>query len=176
MKGLLEICEEEQVFVSYQSLAPDEGLLALFVRDHQGRPVIILDETLPTQPRIERCVLAEEVGHYKTTGAGSIIIANFNYNSIVTMSKIETAALRWAVDHYLMPTPDFAEAVRKGRRDPKELAEYFYVTLWVVWRKIHFLRQDVLNAFGLRISAKEVFSPLLVREMWGWNEAEHVFF
>src|SRR5690606_33166121 len=63
MEGLLAICDAEGVKVSYQPLAPDRGLLGMYIREGR-RAGIILDESLSSQPRLERTVMAEEVGHH----------------------------------------------------------------------------------------------------------------
>lgn len=181
MEGLLSICNNEGIDLYYEDLTRRESVLGWYIPAEDGEPpTIMLDKRLVGRVPLKRTVLAEELGHHFTVPRGSLARGPF-FSTIedslirISNSKDEERAIRWATD-YLIPTPDLAKAVQTGRKEPHELAEYFCVIEWIVWRKIHFLRQDVWKKFELRIGAKEVFSPLLVREMWGWNEAEHVFF
>lgn len=169
--GLLKMCESNGVWVSYQPLPKERGQLGMFFRDMSGRPFILLDPSLLDNPRLHRCILAEEVGHFKTTGSGTLFVMHFSYNVALAMSKADAAALRWASE-YLMPTLDFARAVKDGRRDVHELAEHFYVTEWMVHRKIQFLRQDLRRRHRLRIKLRDMLSPLLTHVMGGQGEYE----
>lgn len=166
MEGLLQICREHEIWVSYQPLYASEGRLGMFFRDAGGRPIIILDTSLLTQPRLERCILAEEIGHYFTTPTSTFFVVHFSYSAAVTLSRDDSRALRWA-SNYLMPTPALAEAVKRGLRTVDELAEHFEVTPWMVWRKLHFLRADLREEQGLRVKVRDLFAPILVDRMWG---------
>lgn len=168
MHGLRAICEREGVELAYKHLDPDRGLLGMYIRDGKGRQGIILDRSLMTQPRDERCVMAEEVGHHKTTGTGTLFVVHFSYHTVVEMSRTEQRALRWATE-YLMPTPDFALAIRRGRRSIEELADYFFVTHWMVRFKLRFIKQDLRREQGLRVKGlRDVFAPILVDAVWGY--------
>lgn len=167
MEGLRAICEREGVSVSYQTLDPDRGLLGMYVREGIGKWGIILDKSLATQPRWERCVMAEEVGHHKTAGPGTVFVVHFCYHSVIQMNKTETSALRWGTE-YLMPTTEFARAIQRGRRSIAELADYFYVTPWMVRRKLYFLRLDLRKQQELRVKGfRDLFAPILVDNLWG---------
>jgi len=48
-----------------------------------------------------------------------------------------------------------------------ELADYFYVTTWIVRRKLIFLRQDLRREQGLRVKGlRDLFAPVLVDAYW----------
>jgi len=167
MEGLLAICAAEGVSVSYQPLAPERGLLGMYIRDGH-RAGIILDVSLRSQPRLERTVMAEEVGHHFTTGLATVFVIHFSYHAALGLSRADELALRWAAD-YLMPTRDFADAIRRGYRTIEELADYFYVTPWMVRWKLIFIRQDLRTEQGLRVKGlRDLFAPILVDNNWGY--------
>lgn len=166
MDGLLDICREQNVDVSYQELDPQHGLLGMYVREGT-RQGIILDRSLLRQPRLERCVMAEEVGHHVTAGSGNVCIVHFNYGVAIEMTRTEERGLRWGAE-YLMPTVAFANAILSGRRSVDELADYFDVTPWMVLRRFHFWRRDLRNKYCLRVKGrKDLLSPILVNCLWG---------
>lgn len=150
MTGLLALAEAEGVYISYQPLLPNSGLLGMYFRDRQGRPFIILDEGLHQRPRLQRCVLAEEMGHHLTMPVSTFCVAHFSYSRAIAISKDEARALRWASD-YLIPTERLAEAVAGGADTVSEIAEHFDVTKWMVWRKLQFLRADLREQMKLRV-------------------------
>lgn len=67
------------------------------------------------------CILAEEIGHYKTT-AGNIL----NQKNNVVNQKKELAARRWAYNK-ILPLDLIEEAVRNGYTEIWDLAEYLEV-------------------------------------------------
>ncbi|OUM99339.1 MAG: hypothetical protein BAA04_09760 [Firmicutes bacterium ZCTH02-B6] len=171
MEGLLAICAAEGVSVSYQPLAPERGLMGMYIRDGQ-RAGIILDVSLQSQPRLERTVMAEEVGHHFTVGQGSIFVIHFSYHTAIGLSRADELALRWGAD-YLVPTPALAEAIRDGLRNYDELADHFNTTAWMIRRKLVFLRQDLRREQGLRVKGlRDLFAPILVDALWGQASEE----
>lgn len=169
-RALLSMCKDEGIEISYQPLDQKNGLLGLYFRAQDGTPIIILDKHLERNPRVERCVLSEEVFHHFTGVTYSIFNPHRCYGTAVLSQKNEHVAKRRSSE-FLMPTPDFREAIRRGRRTIHDLIEYFYVVEWMFWTKINCLRQDVLKKFSLRVSAKEILtSSLLIDNLWGWDE------
>lgn len=167
MGGLQAICDREGVDVTYQDLDPDRGLLGMYIKEG-SRSGIILDRSLISKPRLERCVMAEEVGHHKTTGAGTVFVVHFSYHVALEMTKTEEKAIRWATIEYLMPTRELAKAILDGRRTVDELADHFYVTRWMVHRRLHFLKRDLRREQGLRVKGiRDLFAPILVENLWG---------
>lgn len=167
MEGLLAICANEGIHVSYQPLDPTWGLLGMFTRDKHNRPIIVLDPSLQSNPPLERSVLGEEVGHFKTEPVASACTVYFCYTQAILLSRDDRKALRWACNEYFMPNPMLAEAIRKGYRSVDELAEYFYVARWIVTGKLQFLRQDLWLRQRMRVRWRDLFSPLLIETMWG---------
>lgn len=166
MEGLLAICDVQGISVSYQPLAPERGLLGMYIRDGE-RAGIILDVSLRSQPRLERTVMAEEVGHHFTVGPGSIFVIHRSYHTAIGLSRADELALRWGAD-YLVPTPALAEAIRQGLRTYEELADHFDTTVWMIRRKLVFLRQDLRREQGLRVKGlRNLFSPVFVEALWG---------
>lgn len=102
------------------------------------KPVIALSNTLHTQERKLRCVLAHELGHHFTTSGHYIIAAN--RTSYIYASKNEHLATKWAVN-YLIPTDDFLQCIKDGMRAPC-LVDYFYVTYDFVRLKSEFMKLD----------------------------------
>lgn len=158
MEGLLAICDAEGVKVSYQPLAPDRGLLGMYIREGR-RAGIILDESLSSQPRLERTVMAEEVGHHFTVGHGNIFVVRFSHQVATVLSRDEYRALRWAAN-YLIPTDDLVRAIQRGYTSLDELADYFYVTSWMVQRKLCFLRLDFQRDIGYLVDGSNHFSAI----------------
>jgi len=171
MEGLLAICDAQGISVSYQPLAPERGLLGMYIRDGE-RAGIILDVSLRSQPRLERTVMAEEVGHHFTVGPGSIFVIHRSYHTAIGLSRADELALRWGAD-YLVPTPALAEAIRQGLRTYEELADHFDTTVWMIRRKLVFLRQDLRREQGLRVKGLwDLFAPILVDTLWGQASEE----
>lgn len=167
MLGLLRICEDEGIDLFYRPLIPEYGIFGMYFRDGEGRPVIVLDKGLPSRPRMERCIMAEEVGHHMTTPTSSFLIAHFSYSLTVAISRDEARALRWAAN-YLIPTDGLAAAAGQGITGVDELADHFYVTPWMVYRKLGVLKTDLREAWKLRVkNRRDLFSPLLVATQWG---------
>jgi len=127
---LFQIAEAEGIYVAYRPLCPTKGLLGLYVRDSRGA-AIILDSGLPAKPRLERCVLAEELGHHFTVPITSVFVALPSATVRTAFRRDEVRALRWACN-YLMPVDKLSEAVAQGVRTVEDLADYFDVTPWMV--------------------------------------------
>ena len=82
--------------------------------------IIVMDKYIDTEAE-RRCVLAEEIGHYKTTS--KVILDQSNIHNF----KQEETARRWAVKHMIHPQ-DFIDAYKQGVNCRAELAEFLNVT------------------------------------------------
>lgn len=167
MLDLLAVCEKEGIRVFWRQLDPDEGkLLGMYFRSRKGRPVIALDESLQHRIRLARSVLAEEIAHYYTTPtADHLHHGPQNPLNGQAIWRDESRALRLAVN-MLIPTHELAAAAKKGLHSCHELAEYFRVEEYIVWRKFHVLRTDLREQWKLRVAAPDIISPLLVAVQW----------
>lgn len=170
MEGLLAICDQEGIDVQYGTITRRKSLLGLFWWEPDGGPVIGLDESLLSHPRLERCVLAEEVGHFYFPPVGSLAGMHFSSSlgrlNTPNRSRDESKAVRWAAN-YLIPTAQLAEAANSGIRSVDELADYFCVTEWMVWRKLAVIRMDMREQQGLRVKTRDLWAPILVDNLWG---------
>lgn len=173
MEGLLAICDREGISVQYEAITRSRRVLGLYFRTSDGLPVIVLDKGLPSRPRLERCVLAEEVGHHFTVPRGSLIGAHFSTVDAPadTRSVDELRATRWAAN-FLLPADKLAEAVRQGLHRVDELADWFNVTEAVVRRRMTALRQDLRAQHQLTVRLRDLWSPLLVEVQWGTGRRE----
>src|SRR5690606_15003722 len=88
-RALLSMCKDEGIEISYQPLDQKNGLLGLYFRAQDGTPIIILDKHLERNPRVERCVLAEEVFHHFTGVTYSIFNPHRCYGTAVLSQKHE---------------------------------------------------------------------------------------
>lgn len=168
MIDLLRLCDEEGIRVFWRQLDPEEGkLLGMYCRSPKGRPVIALDERLQYRVPLGRSVLAEEIAHYYTVPTAD----HLNHGPGVSLNgpsvwRDESRAMRLAAN-MLIPTEQLAIAARKGLTSCHELAQYFLVEEYIVWRKFHVLRTDLREQWKLRLAAPDIMSPLLVATMWG---------
>lgn len=168
MDGLWAICDQEGIVILYMKyLTRSMRKLGYYYRTEEGQPVILLDESLKTNPRRHRCVLAEELGHYFCGTTGPVLqLSRYSPLAGQARGKDEHRGLRWAAN-FLIPTPELAEAAKKGLSLAHELADFFGVEEYMVWRKFHVLRTDLREQRKLRIVAPDIMSPLLVNTMWG---------
>lgn len=149
MERLLRIAESEGIYVDYFPLQPTKGVLGLYVRDERG-PAIILDTSLPANPRLERCVMAEELGHHFTVPTTSVFAAFPSATLRTSHLRDEARALRWACDQ-LMPVDQFLQALREGVTSVEDLADYFFVTPWMVHQRLRFLPTIHRSISGWRL-------------------------
>lgn len=142
MEDLYRIITKRCIELEYDDLKSiGKGLLGLYVLDPAIGHLIVLDSHLLQQPRLHRCVLAEEIGHsFYPPRAGVIRFHCKHGNEAVIVAQDERKALRWATD-FLMPDDEFCRAVSQGYVTMHELADYFYVEEWFVQAKIDFLKR-----------------------------------
>ena len=126
---LFEICQQQNLDVEYNYLGTN--LRGLYIRHPRlYRPLIELHDSLITDERLLRCVLAEEIGHH-FTGAGNYMIG-YHDSTRIWLDKCECLAMKWAVN-YLVPKDKFI--LKVGRYPLWELADIFFVTHdFIMWQ------------------------------------------
>ncbi|MCL6478098.1 MAG: ImmA/IrrE family metallo-endopeptidase [Peptococcaceae bacterium] len=143
MTNLLKLAEIESINIVYARLRKrkDDGLWGLYVPGRLGKnPTIYLDVELlcPKLHRLARCILAEELGHHFTFIDSCVFKIRANYSLERKMNAEDEKALRWATN-YLIPTAELITLLKEGY-ECNDLAEYFGVTVWFLYRKLEFLQ------------------------------------
>lgn len=147
MNYLLKLVEKEKIIITYLPLREyKHSLWGLFVPERSGiNPTIYLDKELKHNPklyRLARCILAEELGHYFTGIGSNVFKSHANYSLEHKMSADEEKALRWATSA-LIPTNEVIELLGRDKCRCKDLANYFEVTTWFMFRKLEFLQYQI---------------------------------
>lgn len=143
MEKLFSVINAEQIYFSYAKLLSNtrSTLYGVYFYVHGSGPAILCDSSLekPENRRLHNCVLAEEIGHYFTAPQSNIFkmygSCNLDYLHQLQRSRDEIKALKWAVN-YLIPDEQFNKAILDGCQSVHELAEFFDVTEWFVYRKL----------------------------------------
>ncbi len=133
---LFQLAEYEGIAIEWRDMHHVQGIYIHAPGAY--KPVIALSNTLHTQERKLRCVLAHELGHHFTTSGHYIIAANST--SSIYATKHENLATKWAVN-LLIPTDVFLQCIKDGMRAPC-LVDYFYVTYDFVRLKREFMKLD----------------------------------
>ncbi len=139
----------------YCTLGGPEWVNGLYLWD--DGPVILLDKRLLKHPRLYKCVLAEEIGHYFTAPVSNLLVVHTSYNREIAMSADERRALKWATD-FLIPDHKLLAAMHCGCLTVHELADHFQVTEWFMHRKLGFIyeQRNRLNQLNFLGYAEEV--------------------
>lgn len=131
---LLVLAETEGIVVIRRDLQRRHyGILGMYVRTKRATGIAI-DQDLRRQPRLERCVLAHELGHHFTGATTGFWQVGYPF----TVSRDDRRALHWAVD-LLVPTRPF---LRRSGSTHWELAEEFQVIESFIDLKMEFLHRD----------------------------------
>lgn len=123
--------------------------------DQQIGPTIILGKHLLYSSRLHKCVLAEEIGHYYTAPRTNLLLSNTSANLQTMESQDERRAAQWATD-FLIPDRELDKALKAGYRSCFELAEYFDVTEWFIYRKLGLLKM-CFRRTGLKVRGRDLF-------------------
>ena len=104
--------------------------------------VILINESIKRDARLYRCVLAEEIGHYRTT-IGDITPRKYMcYKDRLTIDKKEQSALKWATD-FMIPTQMLLDFLKEHKQPTIiELSDYFNVTEDFLMRKLEFMSKQ----------------------------------
>lgn len=169
MESLRRLCVDAGVEVHYVALTRSKRILGWYYHAWDGQPIIALDKDLPRVPRLERCVLAEELAHHEVGATGSLVYSTSDETYVLRRTdraRDEARALRRAAE-ILIPTEELAQAIREGCTTIHELSDRFYVVPEMVLRRLNFLRQDLRQAQGLRVMGlSDLFAPILVDNLW----------
>lgn len=106
--------------------------------------LILINESIRNNEKLYRTVLAEEIGHYRTT-IGDITPRRYmHYTNRIVIDKKELLALRWAVN-FLVPT-ELLLSVIKDRlvSTLEEIADFFVVTEEFIIHKLEFMSKEKL--------------------------------
>jgi len=156
VERLWEITSRENIKVRYEAVTINaEGIYGLYIFDNEIGPVIVLDEQLHSFNRLHKCVLAHEIGHFYTSPRTNILSVHPSSNDRAIESQDERKAMQWATD-FLIPDRELDHALAEGYRSCFELAEYFDVTEWFVYRKLNLLRMCFRRA-GLKVKCRDMF-------------------
>ena len=133
---LFQLAEYEGIAIEWRDMHHVQGIYTY--TPEAPTPVIALSNTLHTQERKLRCVLAHELGHHFTTSGHYIIAANST--SSIYATKHENLATKWAVN-LMIQTDVFLDCVRKGMLR-HELCNYFYVLPEYIIQKANQLHKE----------------------------------
>jgi len=64
MQKIYEIAENEEIYIAYDDLQKIGDIQGFYTIDPRAGPIIVLDLSLLSQPRLHRCVAAHELGHH----------------------------------------------------------------------------------------------------------------
>ena len=126
MTNLYAFAQSNGIAVLHDNI-PTPRLKALYCEDEAGGATIILDHSLSSSAVRERCVLAEEIGHYYTAQGTALTKAIKTERDRSQIRRNEHRAARWAATK-LIPLGKFLDALISGIEQPHELAEHFGVT------------------------------------------------
>ncbi|WP_068965013.1 ImmA/IrrE family metallo-endopeptidase [Desulfosporosinus sp. BG] len=145
MKKLWDIVIKERIEIRYKDFSSlPENIKGLYIYDQRLGPLIILDKDLHHSYRLHKCVLAEEIGHFYTAARTNLLTVHTSANLQTMEAQDERKAAQWATD-FLIPDSELVNALESGCRSCFELAEYFNVTEWFMYRKLGLLKMCFLN-------------------------------
>lgn len=146
MRKLFKLAARENINIMYMDLRKHkDSLWGLYVPGQPGKnPTIYLDVELlnPKLYRLARCVLAEELGHHFTGINTHVFKVYVNYSLERKMSSDDEKALRWATN-LLIPTAELVKIIKEGHFECADLADYYGVTAWFMYRKLEFLQCQI---------------------------------
>jgi len=126
MPNLYSLAHTEGINVIHDNI-PVKQVKALYIEESDGSATIVMDKTLSASPTIERCVLAEELGHYYTAQGAAMANIHKTEKDRLQIQRNEYRAVRWAVKK-LIPLELFLTAYTNGIEEAWELADHFGVT------------------------------------------------
>lgn len=147
MQKILEIIQKERIYIAYDDLQQEVGnIQGLYTIHPRAGPMILLDKSLTSNPRLHRCIAAHELGHhFHPPRSGVIAFHRSNHFSDsqkeIIINQDENKALRWA-SGLLMPSSEAWCAIKAGFDTIPLLADYFGVMEWFARAKIGYLRRE----------------------------------
>ena len=157
MERLWDIVDREKIKVLYDDLSrAPEKIQGLYLYDNRLGPLIILNKGLQSTSRLHKCVFAEEIGHFYTAPRTNLLEVYASANLRTMESQDERNAAKWGTD-FLIPDHDLHIAMESGCRSCYELAEYFDVTEWFMYRKLGFFKMHLLRS-GIKVKGLDLFN------------------
>jgi hypothetical protein len=168
MNKLFDIVNNENIHLLYTNLlaSTHNKLYGAYFFDEGYGPSILLDKSLdePGCSRLHKCVLGEELGHYFTAPKSNLLhlygSCSADYLARVQNGKDELNALKWATD-FLMPNNLFNQAIEEGCQSVCDLAEWFSVTPWLVYRKLGIIKAKY-REMGIKMKSRDYFKVKLI--------------
>lgn len=152
MQKIYEIAESEKIYIAYDDLQRIGDIQGLYTIDPRAGPLIVLDLSLLSQPKLHRCIAAHELGHHFYPPRNTSHTVFFHRNSYcsdsqkeIIVSQDENKALRWATE-LLMPSAEVWAAIKDGHNTLSLLADYFNVEEWFARAKIGYMRRGARDA------------------------------
>lgn len=154
MKRLLDIANQENIYVEYSNNLPSNFLGLYIAKDVK---LVLLNSIITSDYKLHRCILAEELGHHFTSVGKSIYpAANFPFWQIY-QSKQELKALKWSANQ-LIPFQALKKAIHNSSiYNIYELAEHLNVTPELLTFRIKMLPQEKIK----EILCNKDFCPYL---------------
>jgi len=121
---LIKYAEASGICVEYWDFAPP--LEAVYWVLPGLPPTIGLSRNLFSSWAHFRTVLAEELGHHFTSARDGLPKTFFHYRDRLKVKREEYRALKWAAN-FLIPRDKLREAVERGFKESRDLADYFEV-------------------------------------------------
>ena len=135
-RTLSALLSEENIHVNYEKLN-NEIMGCYYSID--GYELIVINETLLDNIKVHNCILAEEIGHYRTSiGDNGPYLVNSSADDL-NHSRTENRALRYAVD-ILVPTKKLLAFLSYDESiNICDLSDYFEVTEDFILLKFYFM-------------------------------------
>ncbi len=135
MQKLYEVAEQEGVMVEEYAPLP-AGFYGLYYNEENHFPVVSLSREIYGNRKLERSILAEELGHYLTTTDHCLPRFFKNYAHRLSISRQEYKAVRKG-GQLLISANEILDAITNGLEEIWELAEHFNVTEEFMKLRIH---------------------------------------
>jgi len=125
MERLIEVAMQEGIVIIENAPLP-KSYLGLYVQEENYKPSASLSKSIYGQRKMERAVLAEEIGHYFTVVEHNVPRYFKKYSDQLKFSRQEYRAARKGAQLLIYPE-EILEAVTHGLEEVWELAEHFDV-------------------------------------------------
>lgn len=165
MQKIYEIAENEEIYIAYKNLQQAGDIQGLYTIDPRVGPIIVLDLSLLSQPRLHRCVAAHELGHhfYPPRLNTTTVVAFYRSDQYtidnqkeIIRTQDENKALRWGTE-LLMPSDEVWDAIKDGYNTIPLLADRFNVTEWFARAKIGYIRLEERSK-GVKLKWRDIIS------------------
>jgi len=151
--------DEHYIFVEEYDLP--NPLLGLYITEPDIPPTILLSPMLRANPRLRRCIVAEEIGHHETCSGFSTVRQYTTYQDVLNVSRVEHQARRWAIKQ-LIPDDELWHLMKtKQTITYDEASVYFDVVPAYMRLRMQLFLSDYYRVFY--IAGKEKLSPFVCK-------------